>query len=326
MSDRGWKEYLLKSSLPLEQEVSRTLQSLNYLVLGEMSYSRANEASVPTEFSIDVLALRRLMRSSLSPLGLLWVAVECKYCEPGADWIFAPHPVGNVLDTPAVCIHQVLCSQRIADATPISDFGRNVPSCLKGVKVWSGGYDPNAMTAGVTQLRYAGPVLASSILQSQLNPQEDVEAYPNLTVEILVTNAPIYILKPGVTVSDVMAAKEVTDVADRTDRLVVDGMPGPSLETHTRDVLKWTAKSSSFSARIAKLSPSPKAEGRPSVRQAHSVITETLSACQRVYVVHIDALGTFADELSRACETAGLSLTTDTQGSSPIPPAAPTRT
>jgi hypothetical protein len=54
--DKKWKQSLLKSSLPLELLAAKKLGCHGFDVLGEYPFMRANEAGVPTDCSVDILA------------------------------------------------------------------------------------------------------------------------------------------------------------------------------------------------------------------------------------------------------------------------------
>src|SRR5437773_1986873 len=91
--EKDWKDALLKSSLPLEQLVSETLESNGFTIGGEYSYVRPNEHNARTEFSIDLHTDDTVMRKSekVEIEARLNLLVECKYCSPGVKWIFSPY-------------------------------------------------------------------------------------------------------------------------------------------------------------------------------------------------------------------------------------------
>ena len=54
MQNNKWKDYILKSGLPLEFEVKKTLDKLGFWSKSEFSYMRENENNLSTEFSYDI--------------------------------------------------------------------------------------------------------------------------------------------------------------------------------------------------------------------------------------------------------------------------------
>jgi hypothetical protein len=99
MSERGkWKDYLLKSSLPLEHVVRRELAGVGMTGLGAFSYLRPNEHGIITEFSVDVWGSLSI-GNERSEWGTFDALVECKYNYPGVRWVFSPHDEGSLIIT-----------------------------------------------------------------------------------------------------------------------------------------------------------------------------------------------------------------------------------
>ncbi|MBI5573834.1 MAG: hypothetical protein HY919_04695 [Elusimicrobia bacterium] len=79
-----WKEYLLKSSIPLEFEVKKFLDSKGCISDFEYSYLRTNENNASKEFSYDIDA------SYICDEHFVELMIECKYRHQSTKWVFIP--------------------------------------------------------------------------------------------------------------------------------------------------------------------------------------------------------------------------------------------
>jgi hypothetical protein len=79
-SNKKWKDFLLKTSMPLEYLVAEKLSELKYGIQCEYNYLRPNETGVPTEFSVDIWAVNNLFKKNFGLWANLNYLIECKYC------------------------------------------------------------------------------------------------------------------------------------------------------------------------------------------------------------------------------------------------------
>src|SRR4051812_48864672 len=92
---KDWKDYLLQSSLPLEQIVSEKLDSNQWHIDGEFPYVRPNEQDINTEFSVDLRAFalaESIESGDIDTYASLDLLIECKYNYPGTRWVFSAPP------------------------------------------------------------------------------------------------------------------------------------------------------------------------------------------------------------------------------------------
>ena len=217
-----WKDYLLKSSLPLEQIVSEKLEQNGWHIWGEYSYFRPNEQNIDTEFSIDLSAAKSLepIESDIdSNLNLL---IECKYNYPGTKWVFSSPPKeDNVYYTGMYCLLDKL-SHKLIRYTEVGQ------SCSRGIVLTNTGSDPNSITHGLNQLRYGMPSLIC-----EATSYSYTENPPSFFLSLLlVTNAELYVLKPRQSLETYQAAQTLEDVAERVNALIVSQDMGPHLREH----------------------------------------------------------------------------------------------
>ena len=232
---KSWKEPLLKTSLPLEHEVTEVLQRRGFHVLGPFSYPRANESGVQTEFSVDVQALTTVRRSSELAMGLELLA-ECKYSSPGTDWVFAPLPESSLTRATAVDLLQQATTVQ-ADPRLLRSLDASVHVCGRGVVVHNGEAAETIIQRGLTQLRYAIPHFAATIFENQHTIVPDT-GRPVILVKALITSATLRVLNRGVGVDACQGAETLDDVSCTVDSLIVQQEPGPLLRQHARDVAR----------------------------------------------------------------------------------------
>lgn len=236
-NENKWKDFLLKSSLPLEQLVAQKLGKKGLHVAGEYPYIRPNEQDISTEFSVDLYAYRTIKPSSTESdcwkrLNLL---VECKYNYPGIKWIFSPQTrwntgvgyIGTFLNGKKHCYHTI---------------ERFLPSCTRGIELNNTGFDPNTISHGLNQLRYGMPNLILQKITTNLDKQMPDKPQISLIGLILVTTADLYVLKPDLDLESYYLAENLNDVAEPVSHLVVLQERGPHLQEYCEHVIKNSIK------------------------------------------------------------------------------------
>lgn len=226
-----WKDYLLRSSLPLEQIVAEKLERSAFHVGGEYPYTRLNEHGVETEFSIDLHAFDIIEPSREQTLSLN-VLVECKYTYPGTKWIFSPHPEKSVVIMGCINYLEDLCTYRLDNKDALYQIDRKLEHCTRGIELHSKGADPNTISRGLHQLRYAAPNLVSQECQAQLSVWNEVDLAISCICPILVTTASLHTLKPGLNLSAFQSAGSLDNIAEEVEALIVYREPGPQLHKY----------------------------------------------------------------------------------------------
>jgi len=233
----NWKDALLKSSLPLEQVVMETLELSSFCVAGPYSYSRLDDSATGNEFSVDLAASRELTGPDGSPLAVLHILVECKYQYPGVRWIFSASAAG----TPAVAgpIAHVSDTDtgKMSGANALLAIEDALPYCTRGVVLHEGGVDSNTIDHGLGQLRYAIPHQLRAITTLQMREWNEKSFTIRFVSPLLVTNAPLYVLKRGLTLDSFQAAADINSIADNVSALIAHQPPGPALQQHLHRVV-----------------------------------------------------------------------------------------
>lgn len=223
---KGWKEALLKSSLPLELVVAHMLGEEGWNVGGQYTYSRANESGEDVDFSVDVVAERSLSESD--PRLELKMLVECKYVSPGAQWIFSPYPDSAVVDAGLVKVVDEGAHIRVIDRRTLVAFEDEMPFCVRGVQLNTGAFDETNIFRGLSQLRHAMPVVVKDEIALQYFSAQHDEGYASFCCAVLVTPAPLFHLREGLGLDDFYAAKTLSEVAEEVPWLIVWEGDAPS--------------------------------------------------------------------------------------------------
>lgn len=234
---KKWKDALLKSSLPLEYIIANKLEKLDIHVLGEYSFWRANENKINTEFSVDLLAIHFLEQTKGKEdfWGTLHFLIECKYSYPTVKWTFSPFPEEHGLVVGAIAIFQDFAATRV-DTDVLYTFDDNFDYCWKGIELHEDSVDPNRITHGINQLRYGSIQLSKDCLISQVGSWHDSELNIEFICPILITTAPLYVFKHGLSLDNFQKAENVEDIAKEVEAVIVNPDPGVELKKYVKTV------------------------------------------------------------------------------------------
>jgi hypothetical protein len=226
-----WKDYLLKSGLPLEHLVSEKLEAKEFYICGEYRYTRRGERGSPTDFSVDVHAFLFLRDSPGSHWGKLNLLVECKYHHPGVRWIFAPHARESLASFIGGCVAHFddPTTYRIKNRAPLGMMERELDICTRGVALHPGGCESKPVDDGLYQLRYAIPSFIAGEVREQVTTGNEEDLLIVFLRPLLVTTASIHVLNEGITLEAFQEAGSLDGVSAEVDALVVFQEPGPEL-------------------------------------------------------------------------------------------------
>ena len=231
-----WKSHLLKSSLPLEYSVTEALRKLGFSSPREFRYERPNEHGVTKTFSIDLRGTRDLNHERIR----LETFVECKYRDVTTDWVFLPESFANkdsvdFVET-FVMLDKLNESWQI-DRDLVNSFSGDYLACGKGIEITTGGGNPKSITQAIHQLKYSMIQSAKEAMIDQLEDFLGNTKLIHVLVPIVVTTANLWRLKPQSTVESIESAKDISDVAEKTDILFVQERPDNELIRFTQHKL-----------------------------------------------------------------------------------------
>lgn len=189
----SWKDFLLKSGLPLEFEVMRYLENKKCIGGYEQSYIRESESNLEKEFSYDIDT------SYIKDTHYVDLMVECKYRHESTKWVFTPESYNSYSD---IQFASFLHPNDYFIKKERRDFVREFPIELaplasKGIEITSSGQNPKTIDQAFAQLSYGMMAHIISAIQTQLlnRSQNDLGITTFYTVPIVVTTAKLFRMK-----------------------------------------------------------------------------------------------------------------------------------
>ena len=246
-----WKDFFLKSSLPLEQLVAEKVSNCGLHIGGEFAYLRSNEQNNFAEFSIDLSASTlNQLRENISIWSTLDLLIECKYSSPNVEWIFARYPKLEPLT--ANCLHNYdfLSSYWVKDTSPIVDIEKNAQYAVNGLALTDKFADNKRIKHGLNQLRYAIPQFLKKIASDDL--LSDEEHSIRLVAPILVTNSPLRLLKENVSFEDIRSAASLDEITDVHNVIYHYQQTGPELAKSIKESSEYISTNLDGGKRNAK--------------------------------------------------------------------------
>lgn len=222
-----WKDYLLKSGIPLEYEVMQYLSKKGCVGNYEHTYMRNDENGIANEFSFDISS------SYIKGGDFFDLMIECKYRDQSTNWIFIPDDEYGGINE--IYSHAFL--------NPIDHFNQNNKFsqldfeplgtlCGKGIEITSGGPNPKTIEQAIKQLSYAMADKVINAMEHQIDRLLGNSEFIFYNIPIIVTTANLFQLKDNIKISELKKAKNIEDVAVKTDCLILNGNIGTDLENY----------------------------------------------------------------------------------------------
>lgn len=244
MQNNKWKDYLLKSGLPLEFEVKKVLDKLGFCSKSEFAYLRENENNILTEFSYD-LDSEILIKEHCFEL-----LIECKYRDESTNWLFLPEDYNE--STRGIGSTDF---RNTNDFFYPKDYNDKVfkylnlikisPLCSKGIEICSTGPNPKTIDQAISQISYAVVDKVILAMEKQLKGnQEELFIYHH--VPVIVTTANLFRLNANVTIESIKGANNIQELSSKHDVLLIE-------PTISLDLKKYAYKKlSDFEAKYSK--------------------------------------------------------------------------
>lgn len=227
-----WKDFLLKSSLPLEYEVKQKLKELDFWTEYDFSYLRTNENNILTEFSYDIDATKEI------GIHCFELMIECKFRDDSTNWLFLPEKyndsdrgigMNSFLNT-----NDFFYKHEYPDFFKVLNFKETAKLCSKGIEINSSGQNPKTITQAVSQLSFALIEKAVSAFKKQIEQNEENGHFIYHHIPVIVTTANLYRMKNNISISDIRNSTDLTQVADQEKMLLME----PPLSVARRDYAK----------------------------------------------------------------------------------------
>lgn len=211
MGQNQWKDFLLKSSLPLEHAVASMFSKFNFYSWGEYAYERKDESGARKEFTVDLHCFKEYSGDH-EWLATLDVLIECKYSSPGIQWVFAPHPEKSQVFSRALGYHDGLTGKKV-DIDHLNEFERSFCECIRGIALQNNSFDPSVVSTAANQVRYALPHIVTHGVSSLLHNRHSDDLNIRFFAGIVVTNAPLYVMKDFSCLSNVECSEQIDDIS-----------------------------------------------------------------------------------------------------------------
>lgn len=225
-----WKSHLLSTGIPLEHEIYQVLDQRNFFVRPEYEYTRLSEGQ-DKDFSVDIDAtfyseIEDRIRYQVNTL------IECKYRSRDKTILVFEDANENLratLGCTIACIDEL--DSRHWRKSHVYDFERGLPFIFNAVEVSEGGAHSNELRRGFNQLLYAAPEYLPDHLQFSLDGHV-VDVTPQVFMRFLVTNAPLRIVKRGISLTDIENAKDLSDISSSIPAAIMVQNTGPDFKRH----------------------------------------------------------------------------------------------
>jgi len=232
MANNKWKEYLLKSGLPLEYEVLEFLESKKCISSPEYSYLRPDENFIENEFSFDIDS------AYIQGNHFFKLLIECKYRDSSTNWLFLPGKYGGPSE-----LGNTSFLHPNDHFTKSAKFPYKHPElepiakpCIKGIELTSQGQNPKTITQAVNQLSYA---MAEIIVDDMVHQIDELLATSEIifyNIPIIVTTANLYRIKENTTIEKIKATDDLFEIATKEDILVLQTKAGKDLQRHSQRI------------------------------------------------------------------------------------------
>lgn len=225
-SSNKWKDFLLKSSIPLEYEVKKILESKGCVSNYEYTYLRKDEFEVINEFSYDIDG------AYISKNNFFELMIECKYRDESTKWIFTPENYGGINEI-----------QHYSFINPNDYFTKDYkfnrldyaplgPLCGKGIEIHSKGGNPKSITQAIAQLSYATADKITSGIEHQIDKLLGKTEHLFYHIPIIITTAKLYRLKDNITINQIKNCEDIELIASNEDCIIFESNIGSHLENY----------------------------------------------------------------------------------------------
>jgi hypothetical protein len=233
--EKDWRYFLLKSGLPLEQEVRECFVNKDCTVWEDNTYIKKDENNIEKEFSFDILA--NYWRG-----GCIYFLIECKYRDlnKNTKWFFLPDTYAYQDEiTPDDFLHlnDVFVNKRFKFISiPSSKKEYLGPLCLKGVEVIENDCIETHIWRAINQVSYAFMEKYISGIDSQLYTEMFYDT-AFINIPIIITNSDLYLINKDASMQDINNAKDISDVTQKFNFLFYRNIASRDLINHNKELL-----------------------------------------------------------------------------------------
>lgn len=230
---KHWKESLLETDMPLENEIAHQLISKKLSVQAGYKLYR-NITGSTIDYSVD------LRSSAFVPFsgkegkkGKIELLITCKHRPQNVSWFFLPDMNKRKTNVSATTIRMIdFFSNYAVDSRSIRQFDSNTTRCRKGIEInfETGNTTDSELFNGMTTLQYTLPrIFTENALQSIYElPENNI---PYVFCPVLVTTASIFVADPSLTENQITDSSDFMEIAKPTPYIVMNPDYGPDFES-----------------------------------------------------------------------------------------------
>lgn len=233
MSDKSkkWKDFLLKSSIPLEYEVKTFLDKRGCVGNYEYTYLRRDENEIVNEFSYDINA------TFIKGCHFFELMIECKYRDQSTNWIFTPESYGGFSEVNSYSFINPNDHFTQKNKFLKLDYQPLAPLCGKGIEINSEGQNPKSILQAMNQLSYAMAKKILSGMESQIGTSRYLSEMIFYNIPIIVTTANLFRLNEKVTIEQIKQSNDLRDISTEAECLILKSSIGKDLEKYNNEIL-----------------------------------------------------------------------------------------
>lgn len=235
------KNYLLLSGIPLEASVSKILQKLNILDLGEFYFKRDDKF-----FSIDSWSHFILRRNPQDYLDFnIDFLIECKYRVENRGWYFIPYkenrdrnerlpfPRHNSFNN-LLCFYsdnkfQKDFSQYYIDLAD-EIIPKDISICDKGIEIYDDGFVPDSITESIYQISFATAKRIHDAITIEI--EDNLSQFGSIIFPIIVTTADLFVLNSTVSLEKIKESNDSQEVCKEVGEILLLG-------SRSLDCINW---------------------------------------------------------------------------------------
>jgi len=231
--DNKWKEYLLKSGIPLEYEIKEFLDKKLCVSNFEYTYFRKDKSDVLTEFSYDIDS------SYINPPHFVDLMIECKYRHESTKWLFLPESYGGPNEIGFTSFMHPNDHFNEQGHFRFSNFPFQLaPLCSKGVEITSQGQNPKTITQAISQISYAMAEKVTDGIYHQVDEilSKNFNGTIFYNIPIIITTAELYRIKENSSIDLIKKSDNLEEIATKENCLVIKNNAGVDLENYNLSI------------------------------------------------------------------------------------------
>jgi hypothetical protein len=234
-NENKWKDYLLKSGIPLEYEIMEFLSKKNCISDFDYTYFRQDQLNHLTEFSYDIDS------SFIEPPHFINLMIECKYRHETTKWLFLPEcydGTDEIFYTSFMHPNNHFCEK--GDYW-LGDFPSEfAPLCSKGIEITTDGQNPKTITQATSQLAYAMAEKITIGMQHQIdgllgNHFKNTIFY---NIPIIITTAELYRINENSSIDIIKASNNIEEIATKENCLIVKNNKSVNLKDYNYSIFQ----------------------------------------------------------------------------------------